>query len=299
MKSYTTLTTQFGTLSQNSTAANLALGAQLINDSLRYLQAMFFQNEASYSVPNGTTAGVQVYQVPFNIKDIITITITTVSQSGSTIRYTLTEAPTRTFWDKLNVVQYQSDVPQFFFRYADLINIFPIPATSGNTVTVNYTRRIKDLSQADYSTGTLTVSNGNPNITGSGTTWGTFYNGCWLRIPEPGGDGEWYQILNVGSATNLSLFNNYNGVSGNTLGYTIGEMPLLPEDYQDLAVYKSLHVYFTTRVPDPNRAQLFLKMYEDGYERLNAEFGSKSKSVAISAGIEDVANPNLFLIQGT
>jgi hypothetical protein len=293
MKSYTTLRNQFGTLSQNSTSANLLLGDQLINDSLRYLQSRFFQNEASYVLPGGTVAGTNVFSVPFNVKDIIDVTITV-----GTIRYTLTEAPTRKFWDKLNVVPYQSDVPQFFFRYANAINIFPIPASSSNVVTVNYKQRIKDLSQADYAVGTVTVTNASATVTGAGTTWGSFYNGCWLRIPEPGGDGEWYQIQTA-AATSVTLFNVYNGVSGSGLSYTVGEMPTLPEDYHDLAVYRGLYVYFTTRVPDPNRAELFKGMYDEGYARLNAEFGSKTSSVAISDGIEDVTNPNLFLIQGT
>lgn len=56
MKSYTTLTNLFTTLSQNSTAPNQSLGGILVNDNHRYLLQKYFDNERSFTM---TTVGPQ------------------------------------------------------------------------------------------------------------------------------------------------------------------------------------------------------------------------------------------------
>lgn len=292
MKSYTTLRNQFGTLSANTATNNLALGDQLINDSLRYLTTKYFFNERTQVVPNGTVASQQEYNLPFNIKTIISAYV-----SVGNIRYTLTECPTRQMWDSINFVPYTSDIPQFYFIFNKKINLFPTPASSANPITIVYKCRIDDLSQADYTTGTAYVTTATPTITGVGTTWTTAMAGRWIRITAPTGDNEWYEIASVESTTSLTLVNQYQGATilvGGASAYTIGEMPLLAEDYQDLPIYRALSIYFTSRVPDVSRAQLYTKLYEDGFERLDAEFGSKSWSVAITPADQEVNNPNLF-----
>ena len=71
-------------------------------------------------------------------------------------------------------------------------------------------------------------------------------------------------------------------------------MPLLAEDYHDLPLYRALSIYFTSRVVNPEQAELFTKLYDDGFAKLDAEFGSKSWSVAITPADQEVNNPNLF-----
>lgn len=56
MKSLTTLTNLYGSLSQNTSVANLALGQQLIGDQHRYLIQKYFDNERTYTT---VTIGAQ------------------------------------------------------------------------------------------------------------------------------------------------------------------------------------------------------------------------------------------------
>ena len=58
MISTTGLQNLFTSLSQNTTAANKALGLQLMNQEHRYLLQKYFSNEITYSMPTqgGTTA---------------------------------------------------------------------------------------------------------------------------------------------------------------------------------------------------------------------------------------------------
>lgn len=290
MKTYTTLRNQFGTLSNNTSTANLTLGDQLINDSLRYLTTKYFFNERSQVVPGGTVASQQNYDLPYNIKQIINVYITV-----GNIRYQLTEAPTRQFWDSLNFVPYTSDIPQFYYIFNKQLYVFPTPASNSNVITIQYKMRLRELSQADYTTGTVALTNGSSTITGSGTTFIGDMAGRWIYLTPPTGDGNWYEIETYTSATSMSLINQYQGTTASGMTYIIGECPLLPEDYQDLPVYRALSVYFTTRVPDPTRAELFTKLYDEGEQRLDAEFGSKSASVAITPTDTEVVNPNLYV----
>lgn len=289
MKSFTTSRNQFGTLTNNTSTTNLALGDQLINDSLRYLTTKYFFNERSQNVPGGTIAGTQNYNLPYNIKQLINVYV-----SVGNIRYQLTESPTRAFWDSLNFVPYTSDIPQYYFIYNKQCYIFPTPSSSGNTITYNYKIRLRDLSQADYTTGTVVATNGSSTITGTTTNFSADMVGRWIQVTAPTGDNNWYEIGTYTSATSLELVNQYQGDTTTTTAYTIGEMPLLAEDYQDLPIYRACSIYFTTRVPDPVRADLFDKLYTEGAEKLDQEFGSKSNSVAITLNDSEVINPNLF-----
>lgn len=289
MKTYTGLRNQFGVLTNNTATANLTLGDQLINDSLRYLTTKYFFNERSQLIPGGTIASTQDYPLPYNIKTILNVYI-----SVGNIRYQLKECPTREFWDSLNFVPYTSDIPQFYYIYNKRLYVFPTPASSSNAITVNYKIRLTDLSQADYATGTVTLTNGSSTITGSGTTFTQAMVGRWIYATPPTGDGNWYEIGGYTSATVLTLINQYQGTTASSITTLIGDVPLLPEDYQDLPLYRACSIYFTSRVPDQARAEMFKNLYNEGAEKLDAEFGSKSWSVAITPNDTEVINPNLF-----
>ena len=230
------------------------------------------------------------FPLPYNIKTIVDMTLNV----GST-KYTLKETPSRPYWDMVNFVPFTSDIPQYYYIWNKRIYVFPNPSSNNNTITINFKARLTDLSRADYTTGTITLTNGSTTVTGSGTTFTTNMVGMWLQASTaPGGDNNWYEIATFNTTTSLDLVNPYQGIGGATLTYIIGEAPILGEDYQDLALYRACKIYFTTRVPDPARAELFDNLYQEGMLKLDAEFGSKSWSVAITPQDDSYVNPNLI-----
>lgn len=399
MLTTTSYTSQGTDLTQNASASNQSRILRLVNQSLRYLTQKYFFNEQQYQTL--TKAQQQVYTLPFDAKDIINMTVLV----GGILWQPL-DAPSRQFWDSLNTIPFYSDFPQFSYRFRqNQIQLFPIPTSSNDPVQINYKRRIPDLAAADYTAGTLSVSQwksggfvttansanikgttlsytptlavndtvvltagtnetipapfvantiyyvvavsgaigsisnaGNTDftfqlsammsgsaitatqsagtapmqggpilaynqagnvVTGSSTSWTTNMAGRWLNIPETtsnttSGDNEWYQILSVQSATSLTLFNDYQGQNATGATYTIGEVPLLPEDYQDLALWRALWIYYTSIVTNPNQAKGYLDMYERGKEVLDYEFGSKTTSPVLTPPNAPVFNPNLF-----
>lgn len=297
MKTLTTLSNYYVSLSQNSSTENVTLGKQMINDAHRYLLQKYFNNENTYL--DATVANQQGYNVPPNYSKMKDVTIT-LGANG--LKYTPKEVLTRIEWDNINMLPYTSDIPYYYFIYNNVVNIFPIPSSTGNVITFNYKIRVPDLTLDDYSTGTVSVTNDGTTVTGSGTSWlsqflpsaGSVINeSLWIKFNYPNGDGNWYQISSIASNTSLTLVGPYMGQTASSVTYTIGQIPLLLEDFHDLTVYRPLNIYFSSIRPDPSRASEFKALYNEGIERLDDYSGSKSVNVDLGDNANFV-NPNLF-----
>jgi hypothetical protein len=74
----------------------------------------------------------------------------------------------------------------------------------------NYILKYRGSTNAAYTTGTITVTNGSATVTGSGTSWNTVTNavaGEYIKLP----DGKWYMIAEVGSDTSITIEVTYYG----------------------------------------------------------------------------------------
>lgn len=294
MRTTTSYTSDFTNFTNNTSSANSTLGLKLVNDALRYLVGIFFFNERTHVVPNGTVDGQANYRLPYNVKQVINVTV----EIGSTL-WQPVEIATRKQYDALNVIPFDNDFPQYYYIYNGEILLWPTPASNGNEITIHYKKRLQDLSASDYTTGTVSMTSGSTTITGSSTAWTTNMADRWINIPlttnnATTGDDQWYQIASVASATSLTLHNAYQGGSASGATYTIGEVPILPEDYQDLPLYRAAYVYHSAINENAKKAELYKGLYDEGYARLEAEFGSKTAGVGITPQDMPVVSPNLF-----
>lgn len=115
----------------------------------------------------------------------------------------------------------------------------------------------------------------------------------WIKITAPSGDNNWYQISSIESATSLTLVNTYQGTTTSGASYTIGQMPLLLEDYHDVIVFDSLVTYFSTIVDNPNKAKEFMIRRDEITKMMDTYVGTKSLNVNL--GRPRVGqNPNLY-----
>jgi len=307
MRTYESYTKDFATFSGNaSTAANttnsysnIDWGMRMINDGIRYLATMFYFNERSYTVPGGTVANQQSYQLPGDFESIINFTI----QIGGLL-WQCKESPTRKHFDSLNIVPFYNDFPQYYYIWDNKLNIYPIPASSNNPITINYKRRIPDISMNDVTqttaSTTVSITTGANTVTAAGSAFTNWMDmSGWIRIPytsvnATNGDNKWYQIDSVTSGTVLTLKNQYSGDTVAGGSFTIGDVPILPEDYQDLPLYRALRLYYSSKVPDAEKAASFAKLYDEGYALLDAKYGSKSTSPVLNDTDSPIYNPNLF-----
>lgn len=282
----------------NSDPDNLLWGMEQVNDANRYLISKYYFNERSYTVPGGTVAQTQFYNLPAQVKKLINLT---VFIGG--VLWQPVECPTRQFWDSLNVVPFYQDFPSYFFVYNNQVGIYPSPSSSGSVITMNYKTRIIDLAMADVtdvsSTRTISVTTNTTTITATGAVFLNWMAGQWIRIPfsttnTANGDNQWYQIATVTDSTHIVLMNPYSGATVTAGAFTIGQVSILPEDYQDLPLYRMGIVYFTARFPDPARAELYQKLWDEGIARLDEEFGSKTTSIILPDTNAPIVNPNLY-----
>lgn len=248
---------------------------------------------------SATALGIRDYPIPANISKITNSTVTI----GELV-FQPFPTQSRQEWDMINTIPYTSDIPNYFFIYGGTMGIWPIPSTDNNPITFNYKARVPDLSFQDYSTGNITaMSTGSYQITGSGTTWSSkfplntdvSYFNLMLRVDPPFGDGMWYPISSFQSDTALTLALPVVNAPGITSGstYTIGQMPLLQEDYHDMLVYGALMTYYGTIVKDADRYKLFKDMYNERLTLMESYLGTKSVNVDLEDSVP-LLNPNLM-----
>lgn len=146
--------------------------------------------------------------------------------------------------------------------------------------------------------GTVSTTQGSTAVTGTNTTFTPTVNqqleGRWIKFSQPQGDGLWYQIASVNSTTGITLYQPYQGTSiTNTTGFTIGQMPLVAEDFQDMLQWKVLSDYFNTIVKDDKSADNADKKYKEK-ELLLTEY-SGTNTVNVNLSPKSIRrNPNLY-----
>ena len=268
MLSYTALRNLYGQLTNNPSSSNLALGDTFINQAYRQICAVrpWYWLEGTNTAT--TVASQQAYNLPYDYDKLIDVYITVGSY-----KYVPTEVVSQMDWDRLNEqATYSSNYPVYFHIFNNQMLFWPTPSTSSLTITYNYRKNVVDLSIADYTTGTVS-SVGTTTITGSGTAWNASMIGKYFQITPTAtaatnGDGFWYKVTAVASSTSLTLDKAYAGSNVTGAAFTIGQMPAIVEAFHDTPVYKSVEIYYSTIEPEPTRADLFKRMYDDKYKGL-------------------------------
>jgi len=299
-QTYTGRRNLFGNLCNNSATATLALADTLMNMVEKRIISARDWPFLWRQYTKTTVAGERSIKLPPYTNKPQSVYVTVGSY-----RYSPREITDRTEWDRLNAVSVSSDIATYYFVYDGSIELYPTPSTSANVVTFNARRIGKDLSRADYTTGTITTvatSGVITTVTGSGTAWTAAMIGRYIRIDGTDaantGDSFWYEIATVPTSTTLTLVRTYGGtaITAGSATYTIGELSLLPEPHDTLPVYEALQVYYTSVDPNQNKAVLYGKMASDGYTQMIKDHGSKVNVVVDDGtGGFPIINPNLSL----
>lgn len=248
-----------------------------------------------------TVGGQQFYPLPPNYSKLKSMTIT-----EGNLTWTPREIFSTQDWNQLNVFPYYADIPTNFFIYpggdhGGQIGIWPIPSTTNNIITFSYKFRVPDLSITDYTTaGTVSVTTKTTAVTGAGTSFVPTTNiqneSRWLQLAQPKGDNLWYQISSVDSTTGLTLYQPYQGITvvAATAGtYTIGQMPLLMEDFHDMLLYKPLYTYYSSINKDIEKADQFKALYAERLTLLEEYSGNNSVHVNLRTRV-NTQNPNAY-----
>lgn len=187
-------------------------------------------------------------------------------------------------WNELNTFTQSGSYPtHYFIRGFNEVGLFPIPSADvTNGLQVSYEPQHIELTQADYTTGTVTVANGSVALTHSGTGFTPQMVGRWVQITD-GTDGKWYRIASYTSTSVLSLENYYEGISGSGRTFRIGEVMKIPQAYQDASVYYAVDRFYMTQ-NDQKTAQIFKARFDDKLKSAKETYGRSTSRMGVKVG---------------
>jgi hypothetical protein len=274
MKTFQDIYEDVQRISKNSDTTQLTYFKRWINEG--YHNALGKIGRWFLDETDGTTLdtvdGTQFYNLPVHFLRMKTVIVTI-----SDIKYVLEEVPSQQEWDDLNALQTtESDIPTHFFIRANAgrfqLGLFPVPATSGYDITMVFERREKDMSAANYTTGTVTVTNADATVTGATTAFTKFMEG---RMFQTSTDLNWYKIITFTSTTVLELATPFEGTTAAGASFVIGEVPLIPEDFQTIPRDYALLMWFSQE-KDTDGIALYKNLYENGIKELQSAWGARS-----------------------
>lgn len=265
-RSFGQLTQDALTITGNSGSGNKTFLQDQINDAERTVLSMrpWQFLEATQTVT--TTDDGETYQLRPDTGHVLSV------RESSNNEYPLHPVSDPDEWERIqSYASSASDTPTHYRVRGTVLDIYPAYDTAGNSLTVRYTKRRRDMYGDDYTTGTITsIANGAKAVIGNGTTWSQangVISGAWMVFTGNTGDGLWYEISSVTDTTHLQLLKNYAGTSiaAATDSYRIGQMSLLPAGYEPLLMFRALATYFDQH-ENPAIATRYWRRYDGGME---------------------------------
>lgn len=281
--------TKFQTLSGSINATDLVQGKQDINIGYKRFNAAIARYFTRKQQFTDIVAGQQLYQTP--IDAIRVNTVTTKLSNG--YQYPLEQIRSEDDWRWFNIYQYSSSYIQYYFVIGNnQIGLYPTPSYNlSGGLRLIYQPQDVDLTQDDYTVGTVAIANDGVSVTGTGTAWTVNMIGRSFQLTD-GSDGNWYTITAVSSSTTLTIQTPSVAPTDSGATYRIGQVFIFPGEYDDVPVDYALARYFESR-NNPQRAEYhnnkFMAQVNDAVEK----YASSSTSNVIT---EETQAQNLWLL---
>jgi hypothetical protein len=259
---------------EDASAASLVLIKRAINQGEKKFGAVlnreWKQSEKTFSI----VADQQYYQLP---EDCIRPSWITVTIGD--ITYPLKEIADHHTWQMLNMHTHTSEVPEFYYvRGNDEFGIYPKPSSNQSSAgRLSYERRTRDMAQANFTTGTVTMTNGDATVTHSAAGFTANMVGRYLNITDGSADGMWYKIGSYTDTSNIELENTYGGSSGSGITFVIAELPDIPEEFHESLVDYGCYRYYRRR-RDTGLAREMKAAFDEALVLCKAQYSSKTSS---------------------
>jgi hypothetical protein len=286
----------FQQITQDYSAAGLVIAKRDINEggamflnrlgrkfNKEYLTTSLVANQQYYQMSNGT------------------LRISEIRCLNGTNYYTPELVTSEEEWNDMNTISTTGNYPtHYYIRGFNEIGLYPIPSTAvASGMIVSHEPQHVDLTQDDYTTGTITVSNGAVAITHSASGFTQNMVGRWLQVTD-GSDGKWYRIASFTSTSVVSLENYYEGISGSGRSFRIGEVMKIPNAYQDAPVYYACERFYMTQ-NDQRTAPIFGQRFEakvksakETYGRSTSRMGVKTRRSGRKPNWLDLTKPIIY-----
>lgn len=223
--------------------------------------------------------GQQYYQMPEDAQKLKEIIINT----GSTSWFVpLEQVPDEFAWRQMNMSSIIGIPSHYFIRGNSEVGLYPIPSEDViDGVELVFSPKHVQLTEADTTTGTVTVANGSTTITHSGTSFTQTMQGQWFQTTD-GTDERWYRIANYTNSSTLELENFYQGPSEGTKNYRIGQVMDLPEEFLESPVDYAIYRHFLKR-GTIQKANEFKQLYQGAVDSAKDTYGNTTDSQVINS----------------
>lgn len=242
------------------------------------------------------TADRQYYQFSMDVLRISKVRV----QHGS-IWYTPALITSEEEWDRLNAYEVSGNYPtHYYIRGFNEVGLYPIPSTTvADALEISFEPQHIMLTQDDYTTGTITVTDGAVAITHSAAGFTPQMVGRWMQVTD-GTDGKWYRVASYTSASQLNLENYYEGISGAGRTFRLGEVMNIPQGYHDAPVFYALEPYYLGKQDKASAADYAgrferkVKSARTTYGRSTSNYGTTSRRSGRRASWIDLTPPVIY-----
>lgn len=280
MLTFTDQQTLYQQLTQDYSTPGLVIAKHDINEGCAMFLNRLGRKFNKEYLTASLVANQQYYQFPSEI-----LRISEIRVLNGTNYYTPTLVTSESEWNQRNMIVVKGNYPTYYYiRGFNEVGLFPVPSAAlANAIQVSYEPQHVDMTQDDYTTGTITVSNNSQTVTHSATGFTQSMIGRWLQVTD-GTDGKWYRIGAYVSTSSLTLENYYEGISGSGRTFRIGEVAKIPNAYQDAPVFFAAERFYMTQ-NDQRTAPIFAQRFEqrvrsakETYAHSTSRMGVKSRN---------------------
>jgi len=172
-------------------------------------------------------------------------------------------------------------IPTHFHKVGeDLYELYPTPeAVYDDGIILTCRIKQKQMSAANYATGTASIAENGRIVTGVGTTWTAAMVGRRFRFADGFGNGIWYRISGFTSATSITLENYYSDAAVAASGYLIAEIPELPVKLHD-ALYDYAYWRWLLGKREMGAAREMKGIWEDAIDGYQPEDDTEDQVIA-------------------
>jgi hypothetical protein len=227
--------------------------------------------------------GQGIYQTPVDCVRVIGMTAS-VGDSTNAYKLPLKEIRSEYEWRNITSYPYSSNWPVYYFMLGnDELQLWPTPSQNvTNGLRFYYQQQDYDLSVDDTTSSSVTVSvtNGSPTVTASASIFNPQMANLWFQL-QGVTNLQWYEIVDVPTDTTLTLKSAFVGNSGSGLGWKVGQLSILPEEYQDAPINYALYLFFSGKGNEA-RANQHLALFEKAVTDAVAAYSSSTEGNVIS-----------------
>ena len=287
-KSFQSLYEDCQSLSSDDDAASLAFFKTKLNEGISKCYAVLNAEYFYASATDATVDGQSSYPLPYNCGKVHSLKVAV----SPTEKYVTLEFPgDENSWIALTESgTSESAYPTYFFVKRDTYEIYPASSTDSYTMTIRYQLIPTQLTADDSATSTIkTLANAGTTVTSNAAAFTAAMVDRMFRIDA---DYNWYRIASYTSTTVIELAREYAGtaIAAGTSTYTIGEMSMIPEPYQDAPIDYALFMYYLLK-KKPDLAGIYKTSFEEYLMKIKTYGGNLTTSGILQENIV-IQDPN-------